>query len=75
MEKNLANDGGLQSLLADRTLQSLLMEIDAAEDRGEALKEAKTKYPAFVDFVDNMLLQLGALKEEKGRLIFMAWNL
>lgn len=66
------NDSVLQSSLADRTLQSLLIEINAAGDRGKALKEAKSKYPAFVEFIDSMLFQIGALKEENGRLVFVA---
>ncbi len=70
MRKTLCESKCIRTALADPTLCSLLADIDGHAHRGAKLKEALRDYPDFQGFVDRMLLEVGALKYEDGRLVF-----
>ena len=80
MQGALRESKWLQGALGDSTLRRLLADIDGGSGggaggsvagRGKAarLKEALEKYPDLQAFVDRMLMEVGALKYEDGRLV------
>jgi hypothetical protein len=71
MRKALLESKWLRTALQqDSTLCSLLTDIDTHKQRGAKLREALSQYPDFQGFVDRVLLEIGALKYEEGRLVF-----
>lgn len=80
MQAALRESKWLQGALGDSTLRRLLADIDggggsdssALAGRGKAgrLREALEKYPDLQAFVDRMLMEVGALRYEDGRLVF-----
>ncbi len=80
MESALRESKWLQAALGDSTLRRLLADVDgggdaaasalAGRDRAARLKEALEKYPDLLAFVDKMLMEVGALRYEDGRLVF-----
>ena len=71
MRRALRESKWLRSALADSTLRSLLAEVDSHRDRAGKLREALAQYPDFQGFADRLLLEIGALKYEDGRLVFV----
>lgn len=79
MQGALRESKWLQGALGDSTLRRLLADIDGGSGgaggsltgRGKAarLKEALEKHPDLQAFVDRMLMEVGALKYEDGRLV------
>lgn len=81
MQGALRESKWLQGALGDSTLRRLLADIDggsgggggggsvAGRDKAARLKEALEKYPDLQAFVDRMLMEVGALKYEDGRLV------
>jgi hypothetical protein len=72
MKAALLNSTWVKAALADSTLQSLLTDIDKHPDRAKKLLECKQRYPDFEGFLDRLLMEVGALKYEDGRLVFVA---
>lgn len=70
MRKALSESKWLRSALEDSTLCILLADIDGDAQRGRKLREALGQYPDLKGFVDRLLLEVGALKYEDGRLVF-----
>jgi hypothetical protein len=72
MKKALMGSKWLKDALSDSTLERLLMDIDKDTSRAKRLKDCKEKYPDLAGFLDRLLLEIGALKYEEGRLVFVA---
>ena len=70
MKVALAESRWLKTALQDSTLCSLLSDIDKDRQRGKKLRESMQTYPDFQGFVDRLLMEIGALKYEDGRLVF-----
>jgi hypothetical protein len=69
MRKALMGSKWLQGALEDSTLCSLLTDIDRDRHRAQRLREELNKYPELKSFVDRLLLEIGALKNEEGHLV------
>ena len=71
MKSALQESKWLKAALQDSTLCSLISDIhhDPQNDRAKKLRESMQQYPDFEGFVDRLLLEIGALKYEEGRLV------
>lgn len=71
MKSALQDSKWLKSALQDSTLCRLLSDVHHdPQNRAKKLREAMQQYPDFDGFVDRLLLEIGALKYEEGRLVF-----